>query len=257
MLLRIKRSTPWLVFLYTMIAMQIASCLASFFLLMLHCVPLSAVWDPETPGAKCAKLEAAYASIYVSSGIGIATDIIFALLPISFIRKMQRPLREKLVLSALMALGLFAAAASVVKTTLVKHYGSTGDALWDSVDLNIWSTLEVQTGIIAACIPCLKSPFERVLDRLGLISKKGLSGYSGREGYLQYDDGRTHKLSGITRSSNPENRSNSMGAHSEENILSPVELEGNSTPRHVANGRIVKTAELRFVEGAEGAGEGR
>jgi hypothetical protein len=38
------------------------------------------------------------------------------------------------------------------------------------VDLAIWNVVEAQTGIIAACIPCLKSPCERVLRRFGLLS---------------------------------------------------------------------------------------
>ncbi|OCL14332.1 hypothetical protein AOQ84DRAFT_264172, partial [Glonium stellatum] len=144
MLLRIKRSKAWLAFLYAMIAIQIASGIASIVFQLLQCIPLRALWDPSVSGARCTKAESAYASIYANAAISIITDLIFALLPITFIRKMQRPLRDKIVLSALMGLGIFATITSIVKLTLVKHYGSTGDSLWDTVDLSMWSVLEEQ-----------------------------------------------------------------------------------------------------------------
>lgn len=187
MLLRIKHTRPWRIFLWAMVAVQILSCLASLIFQLVQCIPLGYMWDPvHHPDAECVELQSMYVSLYVNSGISITTDLIFALVPISFIRTMHCPLREKLVLSCLMGLGVFAAAASIVKTTLVKDYGSTGDSLWDAIDLTLWSVLEEQTGIIAACIPCLKSPFERTLHRLGVLSstKRPSYGYTG--------DGRRH-----------------------------------------------------------------
>lgn len=178
MLLRMKHTPLWRVFLWLMIVVQILSCLASLIFQLVQCRPLAALWDPAGhPHAVCTDPDAAFVSLYVNSGIGITTDLIFALVPISFIRIMHRPLREKIVLSMLMGMGVFAAAASIVKTTLVKSYGRTGDTLWDAVDLTLWSILEEQTGIIAACIPCLKSPFERTLQKCGVLSTRKGSGY--------------------------------------------------------------------------------
>lgn len=171
MLLRIRHTKPWLIFLWTMIAVQIASALASLIFQLLECIPLAAVWDPEKhPDATCAKPQAIFASIYVNSAIAITSDLIFAAVPLIFIRKMQRPLREKIVLGCLMGMGLFAATASIVKTTLIPTYGITGDALWDAMDLTLWSHLEEHVGILAACIPCLRSLFERFLHQIGVLS---------------------------------------------------------------------------------------
>lgn len=196
MLLRIKQTRPWIIFLWTMIAIQIASCIASLVFQLVQCIPLAAIWDPERyPNAVCAKRESAFISIYVNSAIAITTDLIFAVVPISFITKMQRPLREKIILSCLMGLGVFAATASIVKTTLVKNYGVTGDSLWDAIDLTLWSILEEQTGIIAACIPCLKSPFERILHRIGVLSSAKPSSHH-RSHYLT-QHGESHQLSSM------------------------------------------------------------
>jgi hypothetical protein len=251
MLLRIKRTRKWLIFLWTMIAIQIASCVASVVFQIVQCRPLAVLWDPASyPNAVCAKPGSAFVSIYVNSAIAILTDLIFAVVPITFIRKMQRPLREKIVLSCLMGLGVFAATASIVKTTLVKHYGTTGDSLWDAIDLTLWSMLEVQTGIIAACIPCLKSPFERALGRFGLLSSKGQAAY-GRSGhgYQNYGQSGSHSHS-LSHMHAGMGMSMAGGkpsdAQSEESIL---ELDDDKDVfAQTAEGKIVKTTELRFEE---------
>ncbi|KAF2703400.1 hypothetical protein K504DRAFT_473966 [Pleomassaria siparia CBS 279.74] len=146
MLLRMKQTRAWQIFLWVMIAIQIASCVASVIFQLIQCVPLAAIWNPMGhPDATCVKLSSAFISIYVNSGIVLPTDLVFAMIPMTFIRKMQRPLREKIVLTMLMGLGIFATAASVVKTTLVPHYGITGDSIYDAVDLTLWSMLELHS----------------------------------------------------------------------------------------------------------------
>lgn len=57
-----------------------------------------------------------------------------------------------------------AVAAAIIKLLFLSHYGKTGDFLWDSTDLTIWISAECNTGIIAACLPCLKPLFKRILD---------------------------------------------------------------------------------------------
>ncbi|KAF2465221.1 uncharacterized protein BDR25DRAFT_91667 [Lindgomyces ingoldianus] len=249
MLLRIKRTRPWIIFLWTMIAIQIASCVASLVFQLVQCRPLAVIWNPAAhPNAVCTKPESAFISIYVNSSIAIATDLTFAVLPITFIRKMNRPLREKLVLSILMGLGVFAAAASIVKTTLVKNYGITGDSLWDAIDLTLWSILEEQTGIIAACIPCLKSPFEKVLGRMGLLSSKGRTAY-GRSGYQNYGQSGSngHQLSNLrsNRTGVGMSSGKASDAQSEESIL---HSDDDKVFTQAAGGKIVKTTELHFSE---------
>ena len=74
-----------------------------------------------------------------------------------------------------MALGILAAIASIIKITKVRKYGTNRD-MYDGIDLALWSVVEAQVGIIAACVPCLKSPSERVMRRLGFLSTCEVSG---------------------------------------------------------------------------------
>ena len=105
-----------------------------------------------------------------SLAIFIGSDILFAILPITFIYKIQRPLREKIVIAVLMSLGLIASGAATAKVILLARLPTSMDPTSVGADTLIWTNLEESIGMIAACIPMLKSLFERALKRCGLIS---------------------------------------------------------------------------------------
>lgn len=83
---------------------------------------------------------------------------------------MNRPLRERSLLGFLMALGLLATFASIYKTTILAQYRDIKDPFWET-GLSLWWQLEQNIAIIAACIPCLRLPFERVLRHIGLLER--------------------------------------------------------------------------------------
>ncbi|OCL12828.1 hypothetical protein AOQ84DRAFT_261276, partial [Glonium stellatum] len=93
----------------------------------------------------------------------ITSDVAFSCLPIIFLRKLRRPIREKLLLIFLMGLSFFATTASIVRAVDVKQYALSGDITWQTVNLAIWSSLEPYIGILAASLPCLKRPLEGAL----------------------------------------------------------------------------------------------
>ena len=67
-----------------------------------------------------------------------------------------------------MGLGLIASIASILKAVNSPILKQSFDNTWDSVPLVIWGFVEEHLAIIAACIPCLKALFERLLRRAGL-----------------------------------------------------------------------------------------
>lgn len=108
---------------------------------------------------------------------------------------MKRPTRERIVLGLLMALGLIATLASVMKTTLINSYRDTTDPFWDVIPLSLWWQLEQNISIMASCIPCLKSPFERTLIRFGMMVPH--NGAHSLEGYIPYANGSSHQQSSL------------------------------------------------------------
>jgi hypothetical protein len=78
----------------------------------------------------------------VELGIFIATDIFLSLFPLTFIRQLKRPRREKIVLGILMAMGLVASAASIMRLIVTSFYVSDSDPLYDIVIPAIWGSIE-------------------------------------------------------------------------------------------------------------------
>jgi Fungal rhodopsin domain len=105
------------------------------------------------------------------TGIMIMMDFILATLPVQLIRNLQRPLREKILISCLMAMGLLATSIAAYKIPLSREVNN-GDPLSATVKLALWNKLEEQLGLIAACLPCLKAQMEDLLHRLGILKSR-------------------------------------------------------------------------------------
>jgi hypothetical protein len=67
-----------------------------------------------------------------------------------------------------MATGLVAAIIAAYRMG-ISDKTFAGDLLSSTVMMSLWCMLEVQLGIIAACLAPLKAPAERVLHRLGFL----------------------------------------------------------------------------------------
>lgn len=157
----------WTIFLYAIISVQIG---AAIFLTILHttrCIPLEGIWRPGVQ-ARCWSPRAFKLIITHASSMVVATDVVFALIPLTFLHHIRSTLLHRVVIAVLMSLGLLASSASVVKTVLTHRFDETADASAKGLEIAIWASVEAQAGIIAACIPCLRAPFMRLLERIGL-----------------------------------------------------------------------------------------
>ena len=125
-----------------------------------------------------------------------ASDLIFTLLPLTFVYRIRRPAREKMVILLLMGSGIFATACAAVKASQLHHMVYSKDPFYDGIGVAIWAHLEEYVGIIAVCVPCLKKPFEQALRKYGLLSTKDETEDSytyNEDGYVSQSDGRASK----------------------------------------------------------------
>ncbi|KAK4652848.1 hypothetical protein QC762_512880 [Podospora pseudocomata] len=189
-LLRIRGSErKWRVFLYTIIViLAIYGIGNTIFCLAIACQPLQAAWDVLTPGGRCVPVEIMKAVSDLGSGINITTDLLLSLTPITFLRKLNRPLRERVFVCVLMGMGLLASVSSIVKTVIIKDWGDPTAAVDDwwamGVSICTWTALEQLLGVLAACVPAMKGVFQRCLGGLGVDitlggSKRQRSGQGG------------------------------------------------------------------------------
>jgi hypothetical protein len=159
MLLRIKsRSRPWLIGLWTLIVILIALACAITVCYLMMCDPIEANWDFKyllQPG-HCWTLDqflhftytfSCEYQLFISSdrtvltkvAVFVLTDVICAILPVAFIWRIKRPLREKITLCILMGLGLLAAFCGIMKIVMLKRTLLSPDPVYEAASAQIWA----------------------------------------------------------------------------------------------------------------------
>ncbi|KAH6664457.1 hypothetical protein B0J14DRAFT_661366 [Halenospora varia] len=159
----------WRRTLWAIIAVQLLNCAGWIVVQFFNCHPLRASWEPV---ADVVCWDPKYTSVYgyVSNSLMIVTDFLLATMPIKLILTLNRSTREKALIACLMALGLLATGIAAFKMYITKYF-FIGDFLQTSVWFSLWCKLEELVGIIAACAPSLKSPVEKLLHRVGVLSE--------------------------------------------------------------------------------------
>ncbi|KAL1593408.1 hypothetical protein SLS60_011016, partial [Paraconiothyrium brasiliense] len=173
MLLRFETNINLRRFLWGNIVLQIVLAIYNMIGQLLQCFPLEKVWDlsGRLPG-RCWSAKAIKINLICQSTIFVATDVILALMPISFLRKVQRPVRERAIIGCLMGLGILASAASIAKMQASLRLTQAGDATSVGIQVGMWSAVEELIAFICACVPCLRSPFQSLLKHFGVISTR-------------------------------------------------------------------------------------
>lgn len=132
-------------------------------------------------------------------------------------------MREKVVLVVLMALGLFASAAAIVKVVLLTQKTTAQDPFWAAGNLFIWTNIEECLGIAAACIPNFRALFEKLLVHFGLTSIGTGERRSARGASWQIANNSSNHLNSFrmstNRDSNHTKAKRAYGNASEEIIL--------------------------------------
>ena len=169
-LLRFLQTRTWRIFMYFMIGLQIAMMFGSLLFLTLQCRPLHNAWDPLLSSSEtCWKPNIIRTFTYVASGLNITTDVVLSLTPLAFLLRLNRPVRERILLIVLMATGLTAAAAATRRVVLTTTYAMPGV---DPMDLNVqfptWTCVEEFLSLMAACMPSLKVPIQKLFKRSGI-----------------------------------------------------------------------------------------
>ncbi|EEU42063.1 uncharacterized protein NECHADRAFT_105529 [Fusarium vanettenii 77-13-4] len=151
----------------------IAICVVKLATLMFQCTDIRILWDPSVK-ATCWSQQTLQGLSYTNSALNIITDLLFAIvIPTPMLWKLNVHFRTRVTLIGILGLGVFACAAAFVKLGYITNYGKLGDWLWDSRNITIWTSLELNVGIIAGSLPCLRPIFRRFLgSTYGKSSRK-------------------------------------------------------------------------------------
>lgn len=177
---RIYNRTLW--FALGFLVLMTVACAGT---LIFQCLPVQAAWEASlrpppfgTGTARCYNMDTFRNLGLMNSAFNIATDILFAALPIPLIWQLQLNTRTKVSLIAILSLGWFACAAGIIKA--VKQYYVLTDPDWTVDDaFNTWNYIEMCVGAIAASLPTLKPLFKDILE----TARSMTSGSRSRNSY--------------------------------------------------------------------------
>ncbi|KAG9959563.1 hypothetical protein KCU61_g7292, partial [Aureobasidium melanogenum] len=130
-------------------------------LLSVGCQPIAKQWDPSIPG-KCLNALPIY---FALGGTSLGWDLIIIVLPFPILRRLQLDSHRKVALFAVFSLGFFVTIVQAVRLTSIARLATYTDSK-GSIQ---WSAVEINLGVVIACVPT----FGPLIKRFGQKVSRG------------------------------------------------------------------------------------
>jgi len=128
-------------------------CLFGSFTWLFACRPVKKYWDLTVDGT-CFNFKTAF---FVGGAMNVATDVVMLLLPIWVLRPLRLPRKQKIGVTLILMTGSFVCVVSAVRLGLIPSTMINPDLTWIGSSGFVWCIIEMNTGIICACLPSLKT----------------------------------------------------------------------------------------------------
>lgn len=148
--------------LYGLVGLILSYYTAALLATIFECTPVRKSWEKTVPGT-CIDTVTFF---FVNAGFNIATDVAIMLLPVPIIKALHLPMRQRIILCFVFAVGTIATATSIVRIFALNVSIQSTDPSWEIGQSSLWSAAEMNTAIICACIPVLKAPLQALFPRL-------------------------------------------------------------------------------------------
>jgi hypothetical protein len=180
MFLRLSRSVSWQRtwkwVMYLSIFYLVASAIIVLVLQLTECTPLPFFWNKAIKDGHCRSAPVVHAGIIGTQVVFIFSDFQFSLLPLPFVLRLNRPLKERVLVACIMSLGLLASIIGCLKFIGFNNIRTSHDPTWVTVPAKLASFAEGSIGIIASNIPPLKARGEKLFRTLSSgVSRATLS----------------------------------------------------------------------------------
>ncbi|KAL9581759.1 MAG: hypothetical protein Q9212_003697 [Teloschistes hypoglaucus] len=192
---RIQGPNKWRTWLLRFISISVfITALFAVIFLFAQCQPARALWTPsmiKNGTGHCWNPIPVNNYDIVIAGYFAFLDFALAILPVDIVWKLQMARKKKLLLCALLGMGIFAGVCAAIKTSQLRTVTAKTDITWKLAEYLLWNALEVNVIIIAACIPTLRPLFLVLFRRAGAeaylkksyqMTPKSNSGNRGRVG---------------------------------------------------------------------------
>ncbi|KAH8704232.1 hypothetical protein BGW36DRAFT_99434 [Talaromyces proteolyticus] len=171
-------------FLWTFVGVSDLLIFGCVIILYAQCNPSRATWTPSMTDAVCWSPAVLENYSIASGALSAFLDLFLAMYPATVLWRLQMNRRKKIGLSATLGLGIFACAVSIYKATRLPELGNKADYTYATSEVFLWTSIEANTIIQAACIPTIAPLLESLLGRKVFSSRSAehTSSYFGASG---------------------------------------------------------------------------
>ncbi|EHA56857.1 hypothetical protein MCOR27_003608 [Pyricularia oryzae] len=120
-------------------------------------------WDGEHLDGICMD---ANAIGWANAAVSIALDLWMLALPLSQLGYLKLHWKKKVGVIIMFAVGTFVTVMSVLRLQSLVSFANSDNPTWDNWDVVRWSTIEVNVGVICACLPPLRVLLIRAFPQL-------------------------------------------------------------------------------------------
>ncbi|KAG6354991.1 hypothetical protein INS49_004072 [Diaporthe citri] len=156
------------------------------FISIFECTPISFFWeswDGEHKG-KCLSL---HAISWIQAAVSVALDVWMLAIPLSQLPGLKLHWTKKVSVGLMFFVGTFVTVVSILRLQSLMKYASSTNVTWDNTSVAIWSTIELNVGMICTSLPTLRLLAVRVWPVLNGSTIRSRFGYSGsRYGRSKY-----------------------------------------------------------------------
>ncbi|KAI0023653.1 hypothetical protein F4780DRAFT_59838 [Xylariomycetidae sp. FL0641] len=142
------------------------------FVVMFQCRPISYFWlqwDGEHTGW-CIDQRAFFWTGWV---LLLLNDLWILGIPLVLIAKLQQTMRKKILVYIMFCTGVLVVIISAYKLSLIDKFTSRANPTYDYVEMGTWAGVEIDLGVICACMPSLPVLFRPMVERLKLVTAGG------------------------------------------------------------------------------------
>lgn len=123
-----------------------------------QCVPISAFWN-DPSGPHCLRLQTKTHDVLWAMGAwNIFSDVCIIAIVLPVVWNLELRFKPKIALFAVVCIGVLSMISSIFRIAVLAKNQNPTDPSWTAADMDIWSCLECNTGLICAAAPCIR-PF--------------------------------------------------------------------------------------------------
>ncbi|KAL2260444.1 hypothetical protein VTK26DRAFT_5541 [Humicola hyalothermophila] len=136
------------------------------FLAIFQCTPISHYWEGwhgEVEG-KCLDKGAI---AWSNAAISIALDFGMLAVPLAQLKSLKLHWKKKIGVALMFCVGTFVTVISVVRLQALVVFATSDNATYDNFPVSLWSTVEINVGIMCTCMPTMRLMLVRFFPALG------------------------------------------------------------------------------------------